>query len=545
MDERGDGLIKGAGIISALTLLSRALGLVRDCICAAFFGAGMVWDAFSFAFRIPNLFRRLFGEGALSAAFVPAFTEHLELREKEEAWRLAGRVAGALLLVLVALLIIGESAVLAIWRRPGLSPRWRLALGLTAVMLPYMVFICLTALAGAALNSLRHFAAPAFAPVVLNVCWIVAVAAVAPLVSSDPQVRIFVVACAILAAGVLQLGLQVAVLAGKGFRWRISFTIRHPEVRRMGAVMAPVALGMAAFQLNVLLDGVIAISLAGPPDVPTFDVFGATIRYPMQLGANSVLYYGSRLMQVPLGVFGIAIATAAFPLLSASAARKDWPAFSESLMRGLATVLFVGIPAGVGLMLLRYPAVEALFERGAFTSAMTARTAPVLFAYSTAIWAYCAAHVLTRAFYALKRPGTPAKVAACMVALNLALNLTLVWRLQEAGMAAATAICAVVQVGVLYRLLGRRLRLAGQGRLLTVAWKTALSTALMALACWGTLRLLPGAAPDGAIGIKLLRLVLPAGAGLAAFLAAAAALRTEELAALLRQLRRDKRAQAG
>jgi len=316
MRERPDSFIRSAGVISALTLLSRLLGVVRDIACAAVFGAGVVWDAFSFAFRIPNLFRRLFGEGALSAAFLPVFTEHLALNRPQEAWRLAGRVAGALALVLSGILLLGEAALAAMLGLMELSARWRLALMLTAVLLPYMVLICMTALAGAALNSMKRFAMPALAPVVLNACWIAAVLVAAPLVSARPEGRIMAVAAGILLAGVLQLWLQIAALRRLGVRLRLSFSLMHPQVRRVAAAMAPVALGLAAFQINVLLDGVIAISLAGPAGGESFRLFGATLPYPMEVGANSVLYYGNRLMQFPLGVFGIALATAVFPTLS-------------------------------------------------------------------------------------------------------------------------------------------------------------------------------------------------------------------------------------
>ncbi|MHC4481274.1 MAG: murein biosynthesis integral membrane protein MurJ [Planctomycetota bacterium] len=542
MPERTDSFAGDVGVISGLTLLSRVLGLVRDCVCAALFGAGMVWDAFSFAFRVPNLFRRLFGEGALSAAFVPAFTEHLELRGEEEAWRLAGRIAGALATVLVGLLVAAELAVWGVRGLLDLDPRWRLALALTAVTLPYMVLICLTALAGAALHSLRHFAAPALAPVVLNVCWIAAAAGVAPLVSSDPAVQIYVVAGAIPLAGVLQLALQAVALGGRGFRWRPSLQVLHPDVRRIGRAMAPVALGMAALQINVLLDSVIAISLAGPPGEPTFRIGSALVAYPMQIGANSVLYYAGRLMQFPLGVFGIAVATAAFPALSRHAARKDWQGFSDSLRRSLGSVLFIGIPASVGLILVRYPAIELIFQHGAFTPEMTARTARVLFAYAAAVWAYCALHVLTRAFYGLKEAALPAKLAACMVAVNLVLNLTFVWPLGEAGLALATALCAVAQSAVLYWLLMRRLRSRPTRRLLVTLCKTVAATALMALACRMALHLLPAEA--GGTAARTVRLLVPVAVGGLAYAGTAAALGTAELRDLLRWLRAGRRGEA-
>jgi len=537
MAERPDSLFRSAGVISTMTLLSRALGLVRDCACAAFFGAGAVWDAFSFAFRIPNMFRMLFGEGALTAAFVPAFTERLERGGSEDAWRLAGRVAATLAVLLVGMTLVGEAVILGLMRGLALSERWRLALGLTAFLLPHMAFVCLTALAGAALNSLKHFAAPAFAPVLLNLCWIVGVVLAAPAVSPDPRVRIFVVASAILIAGMLELALQVAVLKARGFAWRPAVSFRHPDVERLAAAMGPVALGMAALQVNLVLDGVIAISLAGSPERQSFSFLGATVAYPMGVGANSVLYYANRLMQLPLGVFGIAIATAAFPALSRHAARQDWRAFSDAFRQSLGAVLFICIPAGVGLILLRYPIIEAVLERGAFTAGTTARTAAALLAYSTAIWAYGAVHVLTRAFYSARRPGTPARTAASMVALNLALNLSLVWPLREAGLAAATAICAVVQAGVLYWLLARRVPLSGARALLLTGLKAVIATSCMAVVCVGVLRALPSAPPGAALWLKLLRVCVPTAAGGAAYLAAAAMLRMEELNVLLVRVR--------
>lgn len=529
-------LFRNVGVVSVLTLLSRILGVVRDSVCAAFFGAGVVWDAFSFAFRIPNLFRRLFGEGALSAAFIPVFTEYLEARRTEDAWRLAGKVAAALTLVLLALLLLGESFLLLLPRCAELSDRWRLALLLTAVVLPYMVLVCLTALAGAILNSLGHFAAPAFAPVILNICWIVAVLIFAPLVSTQAAEQVFVLAAAIVAAGVCQLLLQLAALKKKGFKWRPALDLKDPGLRRIAASMAPVVAGLAAFQLNVLLDGVIAISLAAPEGTASFQLFGAEVSYPMTLGANSVLYYGSRLMQFPLGVFGIALATVAFPALSAHAARKDWRSFSESLTDALGAVVFIGIPAGVGLMLLRQPAIDLVFVRGAFTHEMADRTARVLLAYSAGIWAYCAVHVLTRAFYSTGDALTPAKVAGGMVALNLGLNLTLIWFMREAGLAAATSISAACQVLLLCAILWRRVRLGRKRDLISTFCKTVLATLIMACAVAGTLRLMPPAPERDRIALKFIRLLAPLSAGLAAYFAASALLRVRELRLMLSHL---------
>ena len=520
-------------VISSLTLVSRILGVARDMACAGYFGAGLVWDAFSFAVRIPSLVRKVFGEGALSAAFIPVFTEYLELRDRKDAWQLAGIVFTAVGALLLACLLLGESIVLIIPRTVALSDRWRLALALTAVMLPYMVFICLTALAGGVLNSLRHFVAPAFSPIMLNATWIIAVVVVAPAISDVPADRAFVLAVGVLVAGLFQFLLQLWPMHHRGFRWKLRLDVQNPGLRRIATTMAPIVLALAAVEVNVVLDGIIAISLSAPEGKESFTLFGASLRYPMEIGANSVLYYGNRLMQFPLGVFGIALATAVFPTLSARAARKDWDGFAEALTDGLAAVVFIGLPAGVGLMALARPAVELFFERGQFTAQSSARTAFVLSAYCTGMWAYCALHVLARAFYSLQDTRTPAKTAAAMVVLNLTLNLTLIWSFREAGLAFATAASAAVQSVVLYLILVRRVHLPARRRLLGTLLKTCAATAAMLGAAAGTLYLLPPAPQTDEVGLKLIRLFAPFGAGMAAFLASSAALRVREMSLLL------------
>jgi len=531
-------------VIGAFTALSRVLGLVRDVAFAAVFGHSGVADAFLFAWRVPNLFRRLFGEGALQSAVVPIFTEYLEVRERKDAWRLARVVTTAVAAVLLACLLLGEALVLIVPRVAEVGESWCLALALTAVLLPYMLFICLTALASAFLNSLRHFTAPALAPVVLNVCWIVALVVVAPLVTERVEERAFIVAVGILGAGVLQLLLQLIVLAKKGWQWRPTLDLKDEGLRRIGAVMAPVMIGMAAFQINVLLDGVIAISLAAPEGRETFQLFGSAIPYPMQVGANSVLYYANRLMQFPLAVFGIALATAIFPTLSAHAARKEWDGFSSAVGDGLGAVLFIGLPAGVGLIVLGRPAVELVYEHGRFGADASARTAVVLAAYCFGLWAYCGQHVLTRSFYSLQDMRTPMKIAVWMVALNVVLNLVLIWPLAEAGLALATAICAALQCVLLYVVLRRRVTLTGHGRLVTTLIKTAAATACMAAVCVAVLHALPPSPATDALGVKALRALVPMAAGAGAYFGAAALLRVPEMkllvGALGRRLRRHE-----
>lgn len=521
--------LRNTALISVFTTASRILGLVRDMVCASYFGGGMVWDAFSFAFRIPNLFRRLFGEGALSSAFIPVFTDYLENRGREEAWKLARIVGTALILTLLACLLLGEGIIFALSIVNEFGPQWQLALTLSAVLLPYMLFICSTALASSILQSLRHFAAPALAPVLLNICWIIAVLVVAPLVSPNPKIRIFVLAVGIVVAGIFQVALQLGVLRRFGFFWQPSFNFSSPGLKRIARTMSPIVLGMAAFQMNVLLDGIIAIGLAGPTEGSTFNFLGWSGTYPLTVGANSALYYANRLMQFPLGVFGIALATAIFPALSSSAAGERWDQFRRTLTDGLGSVIFIGIPAGAGLISLGQPAIELFFQRGAFTTTMTTRTAVVLSAYSLGIWAYCAHQVLGRAFYSLEDSLTPMKVAFGIVVLNLILNFTLIWWLAVAGLALATAISTTVQCAVLYALLLKQTGPPAHKRLFQTFIKTAAATAAMVVACIISLHLVSLITGVSPLLIKLLRLLVPMFTGMLVYFSLAAVLGIPEM----------------
>ncbi len=530
------GLFRKVSLIGVLTTVSRVLGVIRDSACAAYFGAGMVWDAFSFAFRVPNLFRKLFGEGALRAAFIPVLSDYQANKGREEARRLAGTVFCGLGLVLLALLLLGETFVLLAPYLTEVSTRWRLTLALTAIILPYMLFVCMTAFVASVLHSLKHFAAPALAPVVMNICWIAAVLVFAPLVSVDPTGQILVVSVGIVAAGVLQLVLQLGVLRKLGFRWIFGLRLRHPGLRKIAASMLPMLAGLAAFQLNVLLDGVIAITLSAPEGTESFRALGMNIRYPMTVGANSVLYYGSRLMQFPLGVFGIALATALFPRLSDRAAAEDWEGFRGSFSRALAGVAFIGIPAAVGLAVVGRPVIDLLFERGAFTAEMGGRTAAVLLAYCGGVWAFCAYHVLTRTYYSADYMAIPAKMAGAAVVINLLLNLTLIWWWGEAGLAAATSITFISQTGILYLVLPSHLRLRDHSLLGSTLWKSVIATVVMAGVTSGVLSLLPPAPAADRLGLKVLRVGAPVAAGAATYLGTAALLRTRLLWTIGEQL---------
>ncbi|MHC4268796.1 MAG: murein biosynthesis integral membrane protein MurJ [Planctomycetota bacterium] len=531
--------LKSAKTVSLCTLLSRILGLARDIVCASFFGTSLAWDAFVVAFKIPNLFRRLFGEGALSAAFIPVFTEYLETKDKKDAWELVNVTGTLLFIILGSLVVLAEITFSVIPSVFSLNQKWELVLSLLLITFPYVLFICMVAFAMAVLNSLKHFLMPALAPVALNVCWILGAIFLTPLFGDTLDNKIFGIAIAILIGGMIQLAMQLPVLKKERISFRLSLNFSHPGLRRIVALMLPIIFGLAVVQINVLMDSLIAISFAKPPGgAESFSIAGKTIPYPLETGAASVLYYGDRLIQFPLGVFGIAMATAVFPFFSTYAARKDWTSFTETLNQAVRVVLFIGIPASLGLILLRGPLVELFYERNAFTEESTYRTANVILFYSLGVWAYSASHVIIRAFYSIQDTVTPVKIGAAIIVLNLILNLTLIWFLREGGLALATATSAIIQIIILFSILHRKLKITGHKQIFLSALKTIIATFLMCITCWITLKMVPTG--NGELIIKFARLLIPLIASLIAFFTVAFLLKSEELKYLYTSMRKKK-----
>lgn len=498
-----------ARLIAALTLLSRLLGLGREMVYAYFFGTGPALSAFRIAWQIPNLFRRLFGEGALSAAFIPVLTDCLQNRGPAEARRLAGAVL-ALLVILLAGLVIAAEVGLAVAH--GLHPS--LTLRLTAFMLPYMPLICTTALIGAILNVLNRFAAPAFAPVLLNICIIAAALFGGHVLGFRDRALLYVICATVLAGGVAQLLLVAVGLRRAGFWPAFDLVWRHPEVRKVAAVMAPMVLGMSAVQINTLADSLIAFFFV--PDG----------RGPAVLGYAQILY------QLPLGVFGVALATAIFPLLSARASAGDTPGLTRACAQGIRMSLFIGVPSAVGLCLIATPLIGMFFQRGEFDPTDTLRAARALVFYGAGVWAYFLQQILVRTFYAMQDSRTPVRIAVAMVLVNLTLNLLLVGPLGEAGVALATAICATLQVAWLAGKLRHQLPDLQEGWLLTGIGRIVLAAVVLAVAVR-----LPAliVGPDRWAALPAgLQVAVSIAAGVLAYAAAARALGLDELRELLR-----------
>lgn len=509
-DETPGGFVRHARTMSLLTLASRVLGLVREAAFARTFGAGPLADAFLFALLVPNLARRLFGEGALATAFLPAYAQ-LRAEDPASARALARRTATLLLAGLGGAVLVLAAVLLVIAAlSPGAPPAEAagvvadadadraFALRLVALMLPFAPLVCTTAVLAAALQDHGRFAPGAAAPIVLNGFVLAALFAGPLVVAAGGPGHVALVAGAVLVAGVAQLAWAASALrrASRG----LPDAEGAPDRARVRAALArvrsdllPVVVGVGALQIGTLLDGLVA---SWPTTVgPT--VLGAD--YPLDQGAMAVVGYAQRLYQFPLGVFGIAIATAVYPALARLAAPGADPgrrAFAAELRRGLRLTAFIGLPAAAGLAIVAPALVRALFEGGAFGSGDAARTARVLSMYALGVAAYSMNQVLARGFFARGDLRTPVAIALRMLALNLLLNVTLIWTpLRESALALSTALCATLQTVILLRRSGRDLAEAGPLIDADVrrSWTRALaSTVLVGLVALAAMRLVPG-----------------------------------------------------
>lgn len=453
-------MTKAAGTVGAATLLSRILGFLRDVAVAWFFGAGLAADAFFMAFTIPNLLRRLFAEGSLTISFIPVFTEYLQRRGREEAFNLARSACWLLALILVMVTVLGIILSPLIVRivAPGFSgslEKYDLTVLLMRIMFPYVFFICLVALAMGILNALGHFAAPALAPVLLNVAMIGSLFLISPHLKTPPAG----LAIGVIIGGVLQLALQIVVMTRKGFHLLTRSPLYHVAIKRIALLMTPAVFGAAVYQMNILVGRFLASLL---PE-----------------GSVSYLYYADRLVQFPLGVFAIALATAVLPSLSRQAAAKDMNGLRQSYAYALKLVFFISIPAMTGLIILRDPIVELLFERGAFDAVTTQRTAEALVYYAIGLWAFSAARIVIAAFYALQDTKTPVKIAVVSLLVNMVLSVALMGPMRHGGLALATSLASAVNLLLLTRALRKRLGGINGRDIVRSMLRSCLSSAIM------------------------------------------------------------------
>lgn len=445
-----------------MTLLSRVFGMVRDLVVAMQFGSSAAADAFFVAFRIPNMQRKILGEGAVSAAFIPVFTDLLKTRGKNAAWEMTANLLNILFVILVTVtlaMVVFSPAVVTVFA-PGFlddPEKFDLTVKLTRWMAPYLIFIGVAAFCMGILNTFQVFALPAAAPVLLNISMILGVLFVSPLMEEP----ILGLAVGVLVGGVLQFLVQLPATFRKGLRLVKTFKPRHPEIVRIGKLMVPVMFGLAVYEFNMLVDTLLASLLPG--------------------GSISYLYYGNRLVQLPLGVFGVALGVAILPMLSQQAANKDFSELKKTLSFGIRFILFITVPATVGLIVLKFPIINVLWERGEFLRASTDGTAIALLYYSLGLCAFCGIKVVVPAFYSLQDTKTPARIGVYSMLLNVVLNVVLMGPLQHGGLALATSISAFFNVLLLIYFLKKRLGLIGGRLILTTTIKLALSSTLMGI----------------------------------------------------------------
>jgi len=511
--------LQNIGIVSLLTIASRMLKLVRDTFSAAVFGLGGLQDAFVTAFSLPNLFRRLLGEGALTAALVPKLQEELQARQAAGAFALLSNVATWLAVVTGGLVLVAMLGLSQAYRFQFENSDWYLVAHLSVVLFPYLAFVCVGAAFGGALNVLGRFTEPALSPIWLNLATIGALAIAVASTDATQLNRIHWLCAGVLFGGFLQMTVPALALMRAG--WRPRFDLRRtPAMTEIAALMAPSLFGVAIYQINIYVSRLIAFSI--------------------ERSAASALFFANRLMELPIGVFAIAVATVIYPLLARHAVEGKFAAMGEDYRKGLRLILVINIPAAAGLALLSEPIVRLLFERGEFTAAQTALMAPLLTLFALGMPFFAMTTLTTRAFYALKDIVTPVKLAAISFAINLGLTLALKDILGARGLVIASTVAVLVQTVLLQRALVRRQHGLAFGQLWRSVGKVLLATMVMGLVVGAGWMLLPRA------GLGLLATDVTAVFGLiplgvAVYAGALWALRVEgrdDLAAMLTKLRR-------
>ncbi len=471
-------ILQSASAITLATVISRILGYLRDERITLLLGTSVAADSFILAFRIPNLLRRLVGEGSMTAAFVPVFTAYITGKSQTEIWEFAQRAFWTLTVLLAPLTVLGvifSDRVIDLFTLVG---GHRIDLGmavfLNRIIFPYVFFMGLSALAMAILNSYHVFGLPASTPIVFNLTLITFSfgAVYAPIVNLAPaQYRspAVALAVAVLIAGALQFFMQVPALVRRGMRFRFQISFKDPGIRTVGKLMLPSFFGIGLYQINFFIDTIFAMS----PKMPQ--------------GSITSLYVADRVVELVLGTFALAISTALLPTLSRQANQQRMGDMTATFGYALRLVTFVTIPAAVGLVLLRQPIVRVLFQHGQFVAASTALTTRPLLCYSLGLPAFAAVKLIVPVFYSLRDTATPVRVAAVALCVNILFNVCflifLARTLSNAGPALATAIAAYVNFGALFVIFRRRFGRVGATELLASLGRTAICAAVMAAAC--------------------------------------------------------------
>ncbi len=460
---------KAAGVVGLATLVSRVMGYARDMVMSWAFGTGLAADAFYVAYRIPNLLRELLAEGSMSAAFIPVFTETLTKESRESARQLANAVFARLLVILIVLTGLGilfapyvVKMIAVGWVHRAEHDKYVIGVTLTRIMFPYLFFIGLAALAMGMLNSLRQFLSPALSPVMMNVMTITAVVLSIQFMAEP----IYGVAVGVVIGGLFQFLIQVPGLRKQGMVMRPQFKPTHPGVMKVARLAAPVFFSSSVNQLNIFM-GTIFASFLGT-------------------GSITYLFYGMRFIHFPLGIFGIAIATAVLPTMAAQAARQENAEFRETLSLGLRLVFFIMFPAMAGLIMLRVPIVSLLLEHGQFDRISTLGTAAALLFYAVGLWAFAGVRIVAQAFYALQDTKTPVKTAVAALLTNILLSAIFInWTpLAHGGLALAASLASTLNIALLTVMLRKKIGRMDGGRILKSLLKIVPASIAMGIIGW-------------------------------------------------------------
>jgi putative peptidoglycan lipid II flippase len=467
MSER---LARSAGTVGAAVMTSRLLGVVRDQAMAHLFGTGLANDAYQVAMRVPNLVRDLFAEGAMTAAFVPTFTRYLKDQGRDAAFRLGNLVLNTLLVVTGTLVVIGilfaEPLLSLLPESPGGNNAELLPLTVTLarIIMPFLTLVAIAVAMGGMLNSLRRFFVPALSPAAFNVGVIISAIAFVPVARAWGWPDIVGIAFGTLLGGLGQILIQLPLLYREGYRYRPVINFRDPGVREILMLMGPGTLGLAAAQINIVINTGLAVGVGE--------------------GAVSALGYAFRLMYLPIGIFGVSIATAALPDIARQANAGSTEQMRRTISSAVRMMLMLNVPSTIGLMVLAAPIVAFIFERGAFNADSTQLTASALLFYAPGLIGYSAVKIASPSFYALGDARTPVAVSLSSVAVNLVATLTLVKFIGFPGLAMGTAIAALFNAGCLFFMLSRRLGGLDGSRILVAAGKIVAASLVMGCVAW-------------------------------------------------------------
>ena len=524
-------ILKSTSVISLATLTSRIFGYIRDQRVALLLGTTFSADSFYIAFRLPNLLRRLVAEGAMSAAFVPVFTGYLIEKPEREVWQFANRVFWTLAALAAGLTILGivfsPALVHALTLMGSSRGQWTEAITLNRIIFPFLFFIALSALSMAILNSLHVFGLPAMTPVFSNLCIIAFSTAAVWHFFSSPAVALSV---GVVVGGAVQFFSQIPQLVRRGMTFKPSISFADPGIRRIGRLMVPGIFGFGVAHLNFYIDTIFATSSRMPG------------------GSVTALYYADRVMELVLGSYAVAVATAILPMMSRQAAARDFGTLKQTISFSVRLVSFITIPATVGMMILSQPIVRVLFQHGNFVAESTRLTAWALIFYAMGLPAISAVKLIVQAFYSTKDTATPVWIAAGILALNIGLNFIFLFalfpQLRNAGPALATALSAYANFATLFFIFRKRYGLMGARAILTSIVKATAASALMAAVCWSALHF-GNLGSHSSLSLDAALLFCTIGAALAIYLGLSWVFRAPEIREVWEILTLPKGAEAG